>query len=238
MSNKKHGIRYTTLSYIEKAREIHSNSYDYSKVIYKNSHTKITIICPTHGEFLQQPYCHINSKQGCPKCSHNFAYTHNDFVFKSTSKYLDKFTIASTYTGMKHPITIKCKEHGLFLLKKAEKHLEKNGGCPSCWYLGRLTNLKPGNISKAEKRWLDSLNVPLRQEKIIVNNSVFLVDGFDPLTNTVYEYYGSYWHGNPEKYSPNDINPRIGKTFGELYQHTINRENQIKQFYNLITLWG
>jgi asparagine N-glycosylation enzyme membrane subunit Stt3 len=77
-----------------------------------------------------------------------------------------------------------------------------------------------------------------RQEKIIVNNNIFLVDGFDPLTNTVYEYYGSYWHGNPEKYSPNDVNPRIGKTFGELYQHTINRENQIKQFYNLITLWG
>ncbi len=60
------------------------------------------------------------------------------------------------------------------------------------------------------------------------------VDGFDSSTNTVYEYHGSYWHGNPEVFDPNDINEMAGKTFGELYQSTISRDRQILQ---LIIKW-
>ena len=45
----------------------HNNKYDYSKSIYKNLRTKIIIICPIHGEFLQSPKNHKYS--GCPKCN-------------------------------------------------------------------------------------------------------------------------------------------------------------------------
>ena len=62
--------RHTRESFIEKAREIHGDFYDYSKVIYKGNKTKVIIVCPEHGEFLQTPHMHISKKmQGCPSCS-------------------------------------------------------------------------------------------------------------------------------------------------------------------------
>jgi len=37
--------------FIKRAREVHGNKYDYSKVNYVDSKTKVIIICPVHGEF-------------------------------------------------------------------------------------------------------------------------------------------------------------------------------------------
>lgn len=62
---------YKTLTreeFIEKARKIHGDRYDYSKVKYINCKTKVCIICPIHGEFLQTPVLHYCHKQGCPSC--------------------------------------------------------------------------------------------------------------------------------------------------------------------------
>lgn len=54
--------------FISKANEVHNNKYDYSKVEYKTTHTKVQIICPEHGDFEQTPYVHL-SGCGCPKCN-------------------------------------------------------------------------------------------------------------------------------------------------------------------------
>lgn len=60
--------RLLTLSeFITRARVMHKGRYDYSKVIYKNNMTKITIICPIHGEWKQTPAHHLSNK-GCPAC--------------------------------------------------------------------------------------------------------------------------------------------------------------------------
>lgn len=50
--------RYTTESWIQKAREVHNNKYDYSKVEYKSANEKVCIICPEHGEFWQKASHH------------------------------------------------------------------------------------------------------------------------------------------------------------------------------------
>ena len=55
--------------FIEKAKGIHGDKYDYSDVVYINAQTKICIICPTHGEFWQRPHNHVNIKQGCAECA-------------------------------------------------------------------------------------------------------------------------------------------------------------------------
>lgn len=54
-------------TFIKRAREIHGDKYDYSKVEYKNSKEKVCIICPVHGEFWQTPSNHLASK-GCRQC--------------------------------------------------------------------------------------------------------------------------------------------------------------------------
>ena len=53
-----------------KAKIKHNNKYDYSKVDYINSRTKICIICPKHGEFWQTPANHLHGC-GCPKCKND-----------------------------------------------------------------------------------------------------------------------------------------------------------------------
>jgi len=61
--------KLTTEDFIKKARAVHGNKYDYSKVEYVNSTTKVCIICPKHGEFLQKPAIHFQEKdcgkKGC-----------------------------------------------------------------------------------------------------------------------------------------------------------------------------
>ena len=59
--------RKTKEEFILNANLIHKNKYDYNKVDYVNTTTKVIIICHDHGEFLQTPKIHINSKCMCPK---------------------------------------------------------------------------------------------------------------------------------------------------------------------------
>jgi hypothetical protein len=65
MSRKK-----TLNEFIDKAKEVHGNKYDYSKVNYINSQEKVCIVCHEHGEFWQLPFKHLKG-QGCPKCFRN-----------------------------------------------------------------------------------------------------------------------------------------------------------------------
>jgi len=53
--------------FIETASITHKNKYNYSNVVYKNIHTKITIVCPEHGKFTQTPNHHLKG-HGCGKC--------------------------------------------------------------------------------------------------------------------------------------------------------------------------
>ena len=68
---------------------------------------------------------------------------------------------------------------------------------------------------------------------------MYIVDGFSKSTNTVYEYLGNFWHGNPEEYGLDDINPINNKTFGELYQRTIQKIMDLEaEGYKVVFEWG
>ena len=56
--------------YIGISNNIHNNKYDYSKTVFVNMKSKIKIICPSHGEFLQNASSHKRGS-GCPKCVYN-----------------------------------------------------------------------------------------------------------------------------------------------------------------------
>jgi hypothetical protein len=60
----------TTQEFIEKAKKVHGDRYDYSKVEYKSSHEKVEIGCSEHGSFWQSPANHAREyKTGCPGCA-------------------------------------------------------------------------------------------------------------------------------------------------------------------------
>lgn len=105
-------------------------------------------------------------------------------------------------------------------------------GCPKCG-LGR-------NISKSEILWLDSLNIPeqYRHQNVLINRNRIIADAYNPQTNTIYEFLGDFYHGNPVKFSADDINPKLKITYGQLYQKTLDRLNMITEAgYNLVTIW-
>lgn len=61
------GIKFTTETFIRRAKEVHGDKYDYSKVEYANTNTKVCIICPIHGEFWQRASTHLEGR-GCTLC--------------------------------------------------------------------------------------------------------------------------------------------------------------------------
>ncbi len=57
----------TTEEWVQRAREVHGDKYDYTQSVYENSRQPLKIICPIHGEFEQIAGNHLFG-QGCPKC--------------------------------------------------------------------------------------------------------------------------------------------------------------------------
>lgn len=55
--------------FIQRAKLLHGDKYDYSKVEFKNVKEKVCIICPEHGEFWKTPTDHLWNREGCPKCT-------------------------------------------------------------------------------------------------------------------------------------------------------------------------
>lgn len=92
--------------FIEKAKEIHSDKYDYSKVEYVNAHTKVCIICPKHGEFWVVPNAHLNSV-GCPGCSSNKKMNTEAFIKRAKEIYGDKYDYSKVeYKNARTPVCI------------------------------------------------------------------------------------------------------------------------------------
>lgn len=123
-------LKDTTETFIEKAKLVHGDKYDYSKVEYVDSHTKVCIICPEHGEFWQKPNNHIHG-WGCAKCSGMAKKTTEQFIEESKNLYPEKYTYDKTeYVNNKTPLIITCKKHGDFKVYPND-HL-KGQECPEC----------------------------------------------------------------------------------------------------------
>ena len=84
---------HTTERFIEKAKAIHGDRYDYSKVVYVNDRTKVIITCREHGEFLQVPRGHLSFK-GCSKCSSSIGERCLELIFiKNKIKYTPQYKL-------------------------------------------------------------------------------------------------------------------------------------------------
>ena len=126
-----------TEEFIAKSREIHGDKYDYSKVVYKNNKTKVTIICPEHGEFQQMPNSHLEGK-GCTKCAQNEISNNEEFIEKARKIHGDKFDYSLVdYKGNKTKVKIICPTHGVFE-QSPNAHL-RGTGCLECSGLRKHT---------------------------------------------------------------------------------------------------
>ena len=122
-------IMKTTEQFIEEAKRVHGDKYDYSKVEYTGANKKICIICPEHGEFWQSPANHLMG-QGCPKCAGKYKTT-EDFIKECVLIHGGKYTYENTvYSGAFSLIRVNCKIHGEFLT--TPHNLLRGEGCQKC----------------------------------------------------------------------------------------------------------
>lgn len=87
-------VRKTTDQFIKEANEVHDFKFSYEKTKYVKNSVKLTITCPIHGDFEQNPLSHIQGN-GCVKCGEYKGE-------KAVAKYLDKSNI-SYYRQHKFP---------------------------------------------------------------------------------------------------------------------------------------
>lgn len=127
----------TTNDFIEKARKVHNDKYDYSKTEYVNNKEKVCIICPKHGEFWQSPAGHLAGK-GCPRCQQSR-------LEQSVEKYLKEKNIQFVY-------------HKKFDWLKYKKHLHLDFYIPSKMVAIEcqgMQHYKPVDFSGRGKEWAD-----------------------------------------------------------------------------------
>ncbi len=229
--------KITTQDFIKSAREKHGNKYEYSE--YKSLRTKIKINCVEHNHtFEQYPWNHLSNKVGgCKFCRkkdfrERQCLQPQEFIEKAKEIHNNEYCYDNTkFFSTRGKIEVICRKHGSFSLR-ASHHIYEKQGCPKCSV----------SVSGKEISWLNSINIPddseHRQVKIKINNKRYFVDGFDPTTNTIYEFLGDFWHGNPNVFEKEKYNTILNKTFGYLYEKTFDKIESLKQNgYNVIYIW-
>jgi len=121
-----------TTTFIEKARTVHGDRYDYSKVDYNFAKEKVIIICKSHGEFLVQPNAHLSSRSGCPIYANNTIINNKQFIEKAKNVHGDRYDYSKVdYKRSQEKVKIICKVHGEFL-QTPGNHINVKAGCPNC----------------------------------------------------------------------------------------------------------
>jgi len=145
--------QYTQEDFIRKAVAAHGDKYNYEKAIYVNCRTKVTIICPEHGEFEQNTRLHMEGN-GCPECGKdrtNKRDTQEDFIRKAIGRHGNRYNYDKVvYSNSKTKVTIICPEPGHGEFKQLPKNHIIGKGCHTCG--GDPVKTTADFIRKSEER--------------------------------------------------------------------------------------
>lgn len=214
---------YTTDEFIRKSTRIHGNKYNYDNVKYTRTSEKVQITClRCRNTFYQRANDHLNGS-GCGSCNKKDGQSYKKL---NTSIFVDRSRLIhgnvydyskSDYKYCQLKVEIICNSCKSTFFQEPLHHMNGHG-CPNC--------AKNKYTSKLEKDFLNHLNIPDELSNRQVGIGEFVVDAL--VDNTVYEFLGDFWHGNPDKYKSSDVNVVVGKTFGMLYNNTLLRFKKLK----------
>jgi len=208
------------------------------KMVTAGSHKKVWWHCAAGHEWDATVKNRANG-YGCPYCS-------GRRPTDKTSLAAVNPQLATEWLGTKNlpaqtPSTVTSSSHKKVWWVCARGHewrasvnnRAKGSRCPCC---------AAPTVSKASQEWLDSLGIPeeFREYPIKLpgRKRAIKVDGFDPKTNTVYEFLGDFWHGNPDLYDSEDVNPVNRKTFGGLFSKTQRRLSELREAGHIVVfIW-
>lgn len=178
-------------SYVEEARQVHGERFEYTGLEYRDAQAYLVILCKEHGQFKQQAYGHLKGI-GCEKCSKPM-YNLESFIKIASDVHNDLYSYSeSTYTAALGKVTIICAKHGRFQ-QSPSSHI--NGqGCPACAKVG------PSNaqveILDYVKNYTDAIS------EYTIPNTRRRLDVFIPQLNLAIEYHGLIWHSSKFQIDP------------------------------------
>jgi hypothetical protein len=217
------GVKKHSLELVKERFE--ERGYTLLSTEYKNGKAPLEIICPNgHQTTISYVKFHL-AGHNCKQCAKNKKKTKEEIT-----EYVESFGYKIDLSQHQNSLTLTtlvCTNGHAY--EGNFERFHSGNRCPFCY---------KGRVSKNSQEWLDYLQVKDREVSIKANNHSYKVDGFDSKTNTIYEFLGDYWHGNPKKYSSEDKNPTTNKTYGEMYNNTIKRMKLLKNMgYNVKYIW-
>lgn len=235
--NKKNSLLnlFTLEQFIEKARAVHGDKYDYSLSIYSGKRNLIKIICPEHGEFLQLAGNHLKGR-GCPTCHFdNKKLTKEQFINRANKIHNNFYDYSLVvYKGCFDKIIIICPIHGQFE-QVANYHLCGNG-CKKC---------KSSNGEKIIAKILEKNNINYKREYKLPNYN-FKYDFYLPDYNLFIEFHGEQHYrpidhfGGIESFKELQFRDNFKKSLAREYKIPLIEFNykhlriQEKEFENII----
>ena len=173
----------TKEEFIEKARKVHRDKYDYSKVELSKVKDKVVIICPKHGEFIQEANSHLQGR-GCAYCSGKKFHL-GDYIKKANEVWNNKYDYSKfEWNGINNKVCIICPEHGEFW-QLPNNHLKGECGCLECRGKSKdftLLNSLDELIKKSKEKYGDNFDF----SKSVCNGSREKIEIICP-------EHGSFW---------------------------------------------
>ena len=214
------------------------------------SNKKVWWKCPTnciHGclHEYEQVIRDKTKGSGCPYCS---AYGNAkkfcchetvEYMFPNLAKewHLDNEIKPNEITpGSGVKVWWKCIKNNTHEWEAVISSRTNGHGCPHCCV----------RFSKISLHWLGYINSTRDIQygstetggEFRIPTTRYDADGYCEKTNTIYEFHGDLWHGNPQKYPKDAINPVTKTTYGELYERTQTKKQKILELgYNYIEMW-
>ncbi len=135
--------------FLIRARLVHGESYDYSRVVVSNSKTKVEIVCRTCAQaWWVLTGNHIFRRSACPRCSQvkmkfrshdptqsfrNTRKTHEEFLAEARARHGHAYNYDKVeYITNKVRVVITCLKCSLTFEQMPICHIGRGHGCPRC----------------------------------------------------------------------------------------------------------
>jgi len=164
-------IKSTTEEFIEKAKKIHGDKYDYSKVKYINNHIKVEIKCKEHGIFFQRPNGHLRGSE-CIKCGLNKISNikrsnREEFIEKAIKVHGNKYDYSKVnYINNCTIVEIICPYHGSFNQTPNSHLMGQN--CRNCIFKNTNKYIERAIKVHGDRYDYSKLNYISAKQKIII----------------------------------------------------------------------
>lgn len=191
---------------------------------YINERTKVLLICPEGHECKVWPYDFKKGRR-CSKCSNNCPEQAKENFISLLEQ--EGYKLIGEYVNTITKVKLKCPD-GHIWDTRPSNFIHRGTRCPHC-------RGSSGQI-RLQEMLLNYVN-----ERVVYNDRSVLIglelDIYYPDLMVAIEYQGDYWHGNPDKYEPDDI------LYNGVYVQSVWNKDDIKRKYcrdrgiKLIEIW-